>query len=86
MKNFLKDVKHFVVNLKFIIPLVVTVALGYGYIVGHFAIGIDDLTRPRYLGGELAAQGRLSGIIISYIFGFTEYRPVWEDLVSVLIV
>ncbi|MBQ8828199.1 MAG: glucosyltransferase domain-containing protein, partial [Clostridia bacterium] len=86
MKTFFKDFKNFALNPKFIIPLILSVALGYGYVLNHFAIGIDDLTRPRYIQGELIAQGRLSGTLISYLFGYTEYRPFWEDFVSILFI
>lgn len=84
MKLFLKDLKNLIFDLKFIIPLVCVTIAGYGYIINHFAIGIDDLTRPRYIESENIAQGRFSGTAIDFIFGFTEYKPVWEDLLSII--
>lgn len=85
MKNFLKDLKNLVCDLKFILPLFVVTLLGYGYTLCHFSIGIDDLTRTRYIGeGENIAQGRFSGTLIDILFGFTEYTPFWEDLVAII--
>lgn len=85
MKSFFTDLKKLIFDLKFIVPLILVTFLGYGYMLMHFTIGIDDLTRPRYIGSENIAQGRFSGTIIDYMFGFTEYKPLWEDLLSVII-
>ena len=85
MKTFLKAFKNLIFNLKFILPLFFVTLFGFGYTLDHFSIGIDDLTRTRYVGGgENIAQGRFSGTIIDYIFGFTDYTPFWEDLVAVI--
>ncbi|MBE7064688.1 MAG: hypothetical protein E7384_02595 [Ruminococcaceae bacterium] len=85
MKGFLKDLKNLVCDLKFILPLFAVTLLGYGYTLFHFSIGIDDLTRTRYVGGgENIAQGRFSGTLIDLLFGFTEYTPFWEELVAMI--
>lgn len=85
MKAFLKDLKNLIFDLKFILPLFAVTLLGFGYTLDHFSIGIDDLTRTRYVGGgENVAQGRFSGTIIDYVFGFTEYTPFWEDFVAMI--
>ncbi len=86
MKSFIKEVKSLMKNLKFTVPLILSVLIGYGFTLTHFSIGIDDLTRPRYVFGEMLAQGRLSGTLINFLFGCTEYRPYYEEALSIIFI
>lgn len=77
IKGFLKD-------LKFVVPLVLTLLAGFGYQLFNLSIGIDDLVSERYVGGVLQSQGRFSSVFLHYLFGFEGFVPYVKTLFGVI--
>lgn len=89
MKKFLIKFKNsepgtFICDLKFTLPLIVTLFLGYIVPITTFTIGQDDLARSRYSAGQLFSQGRFSGFFISKLFGFDKVEPFREPFTAVV--
>ncbi len=84
MKKYYDDALSLIKKASFTVPLLLTLLLGFGFTLTHFSVGIDDLTRERYISGHLFAQGRFSSTIVSYLFGFTDVVPFAEDFTAVV--
>lgn len=73
--------KHFGELIKtpsYLIPVLLTVLSSYFYFCTHISIGIDDLTTPRYMSGELLAQGRFTGQLIDFVLPFDSIEVLYN--------
>ena len=67
----LKDgIMSYISNKAYMIFLLLTAVGSYGFLLTHYSISMDDLSKDRYYGGELVAQGRLTDTLLSKVFPF----------------
>lgn len=85
MKKYLTETIEFIKKPSFTVSLILTLIMGYGFTLTHFSVGIDDLTRTRYITGQLFAQGRFSSSFLSYVLRFTEAYPFAEDFLAIVL-
>ncbi len=78
------EIGYFVLDWRFILPLLLTVVTGFGVYLANFTIGVDDLARGRYAAGELFAQGRFSSFFINKLFHFKNLTQIYEPVVALV--
>ena len=64
MNDFAKNITDFIKKPVYTVSLILTLLLGYGYQLTHYAIGTDTLPRAYYITGGLFSQGRFSSSAI----------------------
>ncbi len=69
----------------FLVPILLTAALSFGYFLTHYSISLDDLSGYRYSHGELLAQGRFTWTLIAALLGLGENVPFWPDLIGCIL-
>jgi hypothetical protein len=85
-KDYRRIILGFLRSKVFMILLILTAALGYGFTLTNFSYGIDDLEFDRYFEGtDTLAQGRFSAYILHKVFGLYNFVPFWQDLLAVLV-
>lgn len=68
------------------IILLVTIALGYGFTLTNFSMGIDDEGYSIYFGQNvLGSQGRVGYMFTRLFFDSYEYMPIWREILAVVI-
>lgn len=85
--NFYKEnAEKLLKNLKFILPVLITALLSFGFVITHSSVNIDTLAYDRYFeGGELIAQGRLTAPLINKIFNVMNFNPFFVDTLAVIL-
>lgn len=73
-------------NKPYMISLLITAVISYGYSVVHNSISIDDFTSDIYypLDGEMVAQGRFTIVLFANIFRMLKNVPYFCDVLSVV--
>lgn len=80
----LKDgVLNYISNKVYMLFLLLTAIGSYGFLLTHYSISIDDLSKDRYYGGELVAQGRLTDTLLSYVLPFLKNIDCLADLFGI---
>lgn len=75
-----KHLLYFIKNPFYSIPVLITTICSYIFFCSHLSIGIDDLTAPRYMSGELIAQGRFTGQIIDFFMPFDSVEILYNTI------
>lgn len=85
MKYYKEKIVELLKDVKFIIPVIITAILSFGFVITHHSINIDTLSYDRYFNeGELIAQGRISATIINKIFNVMSFNPFFVDAIAVI--
>ena len=80
-KSFIKLLK----TPEFIIPIILVSIGGFGYLLSHSTINVDNLSADRYFQGtQLLAQKRLVAPILDKILGVMNYYPFLVDFLAVV--
>ena len=88
--SLLKEIKtqsmYFLKNSLYMCGLVLSAALGYGYVLTHGTCGIDDISIDLYFeNGIGVAIGRWPYYLINKIIPIAEYTPFIGDFITVLL-
>lgn len=76
--GFLKDAKY-------LIPLLLSAAIGFSFAMTHFSVGADDTCVDRYFeGGYLLAQNRVTGYLVDKVLHVYAVKPFVPDFLGVL--
>ncbi len=85
MKTLKEDIEFFVKKIEYIIPLIITAILSFGFVITHYSVNIDTLSSERYYReGELLTQSRYGGVLLDKILGVMEYNPFFVDCLAVI--
>lgn len=84
-KTYKKAFIELITDWRFFVPLILIILIGFLFEITHTSISIDDLSRDRYINGELFAQGRMTSTIIRQILQITIFAPVVEHILSLLL-
>jgi len=80
-----ENIEKLIKNVWFIVPVILTTILSFGYVVNNTAISVDTLSGNRYFSeGELIAQGRFTATLIHKIFNVMEFNPFFVDTLAVV--
>lgn len=81
-----RDISSQTKKLIYIICVVVTVALSYGFMLTHISMGIDDEAYDRYFTqNEFAAQGRVGYLLIRPLLDIYTFTPVWKETFGIIL-
>ena len=79
------EIEFFVKKIEYIIPVLLTAILSFGFVVTHYSINWDTLAGDRYFEGtELLAQNRYGAVLLNKIFGVWEFNPFFVDCLAVI--
>lgn len=86
MKELFEEVKKFMQNKIFIVCLILTAILSFGFGITHISIGIDDLCFDRYASGTWILSANRWGTWAFYnIFKIYSFTPFWLELMTVIV-
>lgn len=86
MKRLLNDIRAFWQCKIYVAGLALAAVCSYGYIVTHYAIGMDDTAVPLYFDEGLAPYvGRWSMFALNKIFHVTSFAPWIVETFSVIL-
>lgn len=86
MNNLKKDIEYFIKETAYIVPVILTVLLSFGFVLTHSSVNVDTLSGARYFReGEMLAQGRPGMVLFEMIFNVMEFNPWFVDLVAVIL-
>lgn len=84
MDNLKKDIEYFVKNISYIIPVILTAVLSFGFVITHYSVNVDTLAYDRYCRqGEFLAQSRFGVVLIDKIFHVIEFNPFFVEFIAV---
>lgn len=84
MKELLEEAKKFLQDKIFVVCLVFTALLGFGYGITHVSVGIDDLCFDRYVLGTWMLSANRWGTWAFYnFFKIYSFSPFWLELLTV---
>ena len=78
------DIYSYLKNFEFMLWILLTTVLNFGYFLTHYSISVDDLNGARYYAGEMFAQGRFTSTILHYLFDLVHTSPWFVDFVGVV--
>lgn len=85
MKNLKEETEFFIKKIEYIIPVIITAILSFGFVITHYSVNGDTLSDVRYFQDcEILAQGRYGGVLLEIIFGIMEYNPFFVDCLAVI--
>lgn len=69
----------------FLIALLITIALGYGFTLTNFSYGVDDTSFDTlFQGTGFLSTGRFSAYILNKIFSIYDFVPFWQDFLAII--
>lgn len=94
MKEILTDykgkIKELINNKKYILAVLITAILGYGYYVTNVSIGMDDTCLDRYYGefysNNMICYGRWGSYLLYKLLNLTSFTPFWVEVLTVIII
>lgn len=82
IKEYKEQIKYFLTNKKYIVPVIFVAILSYGFAVTHYSIGVDDLCFDRYVNGTYILSAKRWGTWLLYnILNIKEFTPFWLDFI-----
>lgn len=85
MEDLKKNIEFFVKKIEYIIPVILTSILSFGFVITHHSINIDTLSSDRYYReGTILAQNRYGGVLLDKLFGVMDYQPFFVDCLAVI--
>lgn len=78
-------IKNFITDVTYIIPVLITSLLSFGFVLTHSSVNIDTLAYDRYFNGNaLLAQSRFTAPLLDKIFNIMQFNPFFVDCLAVL--
>ena len=85
MQTLKEKIEYFVKDIYYIIPVILTVILSFGFVVTHSSVNVDTLSANRYFEeGELIAQARFGTVLLNKIFHVMQFNPFFVDFIAVV--
>lgn len=85
MEHYKESLGRLIKNIKFIIPVIITALLSFGFVLTHYSVNIDTLAYDKYFEqNELLAQGRFTAPFINKILGVMNFNPFFVDTLAVI--
>ena len=82
LEEYKKQLKYFLTNKKYIIPVIFVAILSYGFAITHYSIGVDDLCFDKYVTGPyILSAGRWGTWTLYNLFRIIEFTPFWLDFI-----
>lgn len=86
IKQLYKDVEWFLMKRGYIIPLLLTGFLAYGFSIVQPDISNDDTAIPYYfVDGQSVRMGRWTLFLLNKFFHFAEYAPYFLEAIGVIL-
>lgn len=85
LKAIGEDTKELLKQKIYILPLILTAILSYGFMVGNPTIGIDDTASERFFQEGLEPyMGRWVLFLVNKVFRFAEFAPFVTEFIAVI--
>jgi len=89
INQYKKELEELLKNRKYIICIVITAILGYGYLITHTTIGMDDTSLDIYYSNLfdmniIGIVGRWGSYFLYRILHITSFTPFWLEVLTVL--
>lgn len=82
ISKYKEQIKYFITNKKYIIPVIFVAILSYGFTITHYSIGVDDICFDRYVTGTYILSAKRWGTWLLYnLLKITEFSPFWLDFI-----
>ena len=86
MKELYEEIKSIMQNKIFVVCLIITAILSFGFGITHISIGIDDLCFDRYAVGTWILSANRWGTWLFYnIFRIFSFTPFWLEFMTVIV-
>ena len=86
VNEYKEQIRYFISNKKYCIPVIIVMILSYGFTITHYSIGLDDLCFNRYVKGTYILSAKRWGTWGLYnILGIEEFTPFWLDAVVAIL-
>ena len=86
MKQLLEQVKVLLKNKIYVICLLLTIILGYGFAITHPTIGVDDFCFDRYVDQNyMLSADRIGTWSLYNIFQIERYSPFWLEVIVCMV-
>lgn len=88
VKEIASQISMFIKKINYILPVIITAILSFGFTITNYSVNIDSLEYERYYesGNELLAQGRFGIVFINKIIHIFEFNPFFNDLLAVILI
>lgn len=85
MEEYKKIIGNFIKDIKYMIPVIITALLGFGFNLTHYTVNMDTLSFDRYFTGqELLNQSRFGAVLLNKIFNVMNFNPFFVDFLAVI--
>lgn len=88
VNQYKNQIKKLLNNKLYVLSLIVVAILGYGYLITHVSIGMDDTCLDRYYKGffsnNMIAAGRWGSYLIYKLLNIVEFTPFWLEILTVI--
>lgn len=86
MRKLAEELRFFISNRVFVIALSLTAAAGYGFLLFHPTVGIDDTAVELYIvDGLEVVMGRWTIFLLNKVLRLSEFGPLVTDLAGILL-
>ncbi len=83
IKDYISEIKDLFKNRKYLYTIIFIAILSYGFVVTHYAIGVDDLCFDRYVNGTYILSAKRWGTWLLYnVLNISEFSPFWLDFLT----
>lgn len=87
MLSYKESIEKLLKDIKFILPVIITAILSFGFTITNFTINGDALSYDRYFEkSELLAQGRFTAPLINKLFSVMNFNPFFVDIVAAILI
>ena len=88
MSEYKSQLLHFLKSKKYMISVIITFILSFGFTITHESMGIDDISFDRYLDGGMywLSQNRYGMWIIYNILNIKAFTPFWLDFMTAILI
>lgn len=88
INQYKNQIKKLLNNKLYVLSLIIVAILGYGYLITHVSIGMDDTCLDRYYKGfftnNMIAAGRWGSYLIYKLLNIVEFTPFWLEILTVI--
>ena len=83
MSEYKNQLLYFLKSKKYMISVIITLILSFGFAITHESMGIDDISFDRYINGGMywLSQNRYGMWILYNILNLYEFTPFWTDFI-----
>lgn len=89
VKQYKEELKKIFNDKWYMISVIITAILGFGYLITHTTIGMDDSSLDRYYSGFyemniISIVGRWGSYFLYKLLNITQFTPFWLEMLTVL--